>query len=265
MTKHELKMMTWKECDEAFKTDPVVVIPLGSMEVHGPHSPVGDFMISDEVAKSAAERTGAYVVPGVPFGHSEYFRAFPGTISVAPDTLYHYVSDICVCLMDNGVKKILFLNGHAGNNAALEKLARDIRRERGLMIPRMDMWAMLSRDLSKEVYGDNMSRMGHGGGPVDTIMKYLHPEAMRMDLYDKSEQKTTQWQQFPVVGLGKTKVHGSVAFMPYNMEDISAQGALGSPDVGDADGGKRFFDWMVDCCSEFIELMQKSDMQLHEE
>ena len=246
--KYELMFMTWKEADEAFKQNPVVILPLGSMEVHGPHSPVGDFLVADEVAKKTAEKSGAYTLPVVPFGHSEYFRAFPGTISVMPETLYHLVDDICTSLLEHGVTKIMFLNGHAGNGPALEQLARRIRRERGLIITRMDMWQMLPPEVMKEVYGENLNKIGHGGGPVDTVMKYLHPDKMRMDLYDKGEVRRTKWQEFPMAGLGKTKVYGSATFLPVNMEDISPQGNLGDPLLGDSAGGEKLLNWMVDCC-----------------
>ena len=85
--KNKLHRMTWKEVRDAFAADPVIVIPMGSMEVHGPHSIVGDYYAAEVIADRAAELTGAYTVPIAPFGCSEYFRDFPGTISVRPATL----------------------------------------------------------------------------------------------------------------------------------------------------------------------------------
>lgn len=258
--KCELKRMTWKEIDEALREKPVVILPLGSMEVHGPHSPVGDFMAAEEVAIKTAERTGAYVMPVVPFGNSEYFRGFPGTISVHPETLQRWVADICESLLEHGVEKLLFLNGHAGNGLTLEELSRRYRRERGLIVPRMDLWQMAPASVKEAAFGPNYKTTGHGGGSVDCVMQYIHPEDMRMDLYDETEVRKHTWQAFPLSGLGKTTVHGMSAFLPVNMEDISAQGCLGAPRLGTPEGGKTLFDWYVDCCSEFVEKMQQSDM-----
>ena len=88
MKKNKLYMMTWKEAKEAFDNDPVILIPMGSMEVHGPHSVVGDYIATEKIGEAAAEKTGAYILPITPFGCSEYFRDFPGTISISPNTLY---------------------------------------------------------------------------------------------------------------------------------------------------------------------------------
>src|SRR5665647_98455 len=138
--KNELKYMTWKEVEEVYATNPVILIPLGSMEEHGPQSIVGDFIAADEVAKRVAEQSGSYCTPVVPFGYSEYFRDYPGTISVSPNTLYSFVSDMCTSLMEHGIKKILFVNGHAGNSIILEMLSRDLRREKGVMLGKIDIW-----------------------------------------------------------------------------------------------------------------------------
>lgn len=260
--KCELKYMTWREVDEAFRSDCTVVLPMGSMEVHGPHSPVGDFIAAEEVAVEAAKRTGAYVLPVVPFGVSEYFRGFPGTVSVQNSTLGNWVSDVLDCLLEHGVSKILLLNGHGGNAAVLEQISRRIRREKGLIVPRLDMWQATPVSLKKEIYGEDYAKTGHGGGTVDTVMQYRHPEAMRMDLYDAGEQRRERWEAFPLCGLGKTKVNGAPGFLPINMEDISDQGSLGAPLLGTPEGGKKVFDFLVDCCAEFIEMIQKSDMKL---
>ena len=76
--KCELKYMTWREVDEAFRSDCTVVLPMGSMEVHGPHSPVGDFIAAEEVvvvAGRVVERREPVFHRGVcPAGRS--FRGF---------------------------------------------------------------------------------------------------------------------------------------------------------------------------------------------
>ena len=265
INKCELKLMTWKEIEAAFHENPVVILPLGSMEVHGPHSPVGDFIAAEIVATRAAEQTGAYVVPVVPFGDSEYFRGFPGTISVRHDTLMSWVSDVCESLFEHGVKKLLFLNGHAGNTPALEQLSRRFRREKGLIVPRMDLWQMAPARVKEAAFGPDYQTTGHGGGSVDCVMQYLFPEAMRMDLYDESESRCEMWQAFSLNGLGKTKINGMPAFLPTNMEDISQQGTLGAPKLGNPGGGETLVNWYVDCLREFIEKMKHSDMALAEQ
>ena len=68
MEKHALYHMTWKEIEEVFKNDPVVIIPMGSTEQQGIHSLTGDYLAAEAIAKRVAEKAGAYYVPVIPFG-----------------------------------------------------------------------------------------------------------------------------------------------------------------------------------------------------
>ena len=61
MVKVELCSMTWREAEEAFCRNPVVLIPMGSIEQHGPHVPMGDYRYATLVARRIAEQTGAVV------------------------------------------------------------------------------------------------------------------------------------------------------------------------------------------------------------
>ena len=70
MKKVNLERMSWKEAKEAFQLNPVVMIPMGSMEEHGPHSPMGDYRIATIAAARIAEKTEALVTPVIPFGYS---------------------------------------------------------------------------------------------------------------------------------------------------------------------------------------------------
>ena len=94
MEKHALYHMTWKEIEEVFKNDPVVIIPMGSTEQQGIHSLTGDYLAAEAIAKRVAEKAGAYYVPVIPFGCSEYFRCFPGTISLRPSTVEAVITDV---------------------------------------------------------------------------------------------------------------------------------------------------------------------------
>ena len=259
--KNELKYMTWKEVEEVYATNPVILIPLGSMEEHGPQSIVGDFIAADEVAKRVAEQSGSYCTPVVPFGYSEYFRDYPGTISVSPNTLYSFVSDMCTSLMEHGIKKILFVNGHAGNSIILEMLSRDLRREKGVMLGKIDIWQVMTPAMKQEFYGENQKAVGHGGEPVTSVMHYLRPDDMRMDLIGENDRQT-KWQEFTMDNIGKTKICGIEACVYFNIKDLTEQGTLGDPYAGNCQFGEKIVNRMVECCVEFVEKMQKSTMQL---
>src|SRR5579859_3977992 len=113
MTKVRLQDMTWTEVRERMTSGATAVVPFGSQEQHGPQTPMGDFFICERVAAAAAERTGDVVAPVIPFGYSDYFKSYPGTISVRPETLAAVLEDYLECLSGQGFQRFVFFSGHA--------------------------------------------------------------------------------------------------------------------------------------------------------
>ena len=75
--------LSWMNAEKQFKTSKTVIIPLGSVEQHGPHLPLGtDWIIAQELAKRASNGTEALVLPVLPFGYAEYHMDFPGTLTL---------------------------------------------------------------------------------------------------------------------------------------------------------------------------------------
>jgi len=106
----------------------VAIIPVGSLEQHGPHLPVStDSDIVTEVAKRVAKKCNLLLLPtityGVSFEHAPFFN-----ISVTRTTLQNQLVDICSSLGENKVRKIIILNGHHGNQKAISGVAGKISR-----------------------------------------------------------------------------------------------------------------------------------------
>ncbi len=98
------------------KSKGVCVIPIGAMEKHGPHMPVGtDNIIAERTALLAAELEPVVVFPTFDFGHVNGLQNFDGTIALSNSLLLDYLSEICSEIARSGFKKILFLNAHGGN------------------------------------------------------------------------------------------------------------------------------------------------------
>ena len=259
--KHELQFMTWVEVGEAFAKEPVILIPMGFMEEHGPHSITGDYIAAYEITKCAAERSDSYCVLVIPFGYSEYFRWFPGAISISPKTLYNIVKDVCTSLIEHDVKKIIFVNGHGGNSGILDILARDIKRENKIMVGKIDLWQSLPLKFKEELYGENVNLLGHGGDPITSVMKYLKPQDMRMDLIKESD-RVKEWEAFTIEHISKTKIKDIDVGIYYDMNEITKQGAMGDPHIGDSEKGEKIVNKLIDYCVEFAEKMKKSNTEL---
>ncbi len=118
--------MTWPEIRDLDK-DRAVLIPVGTLEDHGPHLPIDtDVRIVSEVCRLAAERARDEVVlmPAVVHGYSPHHMDFPGTVTIEWSTFVEYVLDVCRSLARHGFRRILIVNGHGSNQNLVEMVAR---------------------------------------------------------------------------------------------------------------------------------------------
>ena len=102
----------------------VVLIPVGSIEQHGPHLPVStDSDIVSEVARRLSEKTGFMLLPTVNYGVSfEHHPRF--NLSISKSTLQKFLIDLCTSLSKNKINYIIILNGHHGNQPSLKNIPK---------------------------------------------------------------------------------------------------------------------------------------------
>ncbi len=109
----------------------IVVLPIAAMEQHGPHLPVMvDTLLCGEVARRAAERAAGrpvVVAPTVWSGLSEHHMPFGGTFTLDFPTFKSLIECLCRSLMRHGFRRVLLLNGHGGNVAALRVVVDELR------------------------------------------------------------------------------------------------------------------------------------------
>ena len=112
-----LQDLTWEEVSSYLEHKRVVIVPVGSTEQHGPAGVLGvDAYVAITLAEDAAERAGALVAPPIWYGDSSHHGAFPGTVTIRPDTLTLLVRDVARSLARHGFDRIVLLNGHKGSN-----------------------------------------------------------------------------------------------------------------------------------------------------
>ena len=114
--------LNWMQVEEFLRSDDRVVLPLGSTEQHAYLSLATDSILAERVAVEAAEPLGVLVLPAMPFGVAPGFAAFPGTVSLRPETLVAVVSEVLDTLYGQGFRRFLVVNGHGGNEPAREPL-----------------------------------------------------------------------------------------------------------------------------------------------
>ncbi|WP_438455262.1 creatininase family protein [Vreelandella venusta] len=130
-----LTEMTWPEVEKALKTAHMAIIPVGAQEQHGPHMKEScDSVLATEMAKRLASSLypDVVVTPTVNMGVSPHHMNFPGTISLRPETLIALLRDMVCSLKHHGITRVLFLNGHGGNQTTLGLACTVLTQELGI-------------------------------------------------------------------------------------------------------------------------------------
>jgi creatinine amidohydrolase len=151
---------------------PLAIVPLGSLEFHGPHNPIGtDSIIVSGIADHVASRTNALLFPAVSFtqcpAHTAHFR---GTISIRPEVMTMYFADILRNVLHLGFRRVFILNGHDGNigpgRGAVAEVANEVS-DSALLFA--SWWEFLPGEMMKSIGMFRQANGGHGhGGPLET-------------------------------------------------------------------------------------------------
>jgi creatinine amidohydrolase len=248
--------MTWREVEAAIKNGAAALVPMGSTEEHGPHAPTGDYMIADTIAERVAQNTGDVMTPTIPFSYSEYFRHYPGTITLQPETLTLIVRDTVYCLLDEGFRHVILFNGHKGNEPVLMTLIRQIRRERGVLVPVVAPLGFgLTPAVQRELYGDTPT--GHGAEPIGSIQAYLRPDLVNLD-------KAEDWASKDYLGLPANlngiTFEGRPVNLAINMGEITPpSGSLSDPLIASAAKGERIVTNSIEGLTAFVKWFKSVD------
>lgn len=250
MTKSELSSLTWTEARDKYKENPVILIPMGSIEQHGPTTPVGDYRYMTEVCREVANKTGAISCPTIPWGYSETFKNFPGTITIRPETLKMILIDHIESLVKFGLDHIMFVCGHKGNLPILEQVSREIKRKYGLRIATIEPLGWFDADWKKEVYGSDNVAIGHGSDPMLSIAMHLFPEEVQMDLYEEGHEM--KWNNLKVNGVSNLYTNGNVWHMYLDYDELAPNGVIGDAKNASAEVGEKTVDRMIDISCEIV-------------
>jgi creatinine amidohydrolase len=206
----------------ALKKTTRAIIPVGSLEQHGSHMPVStDSLIAEYVARSAAERVGAFVLPvisyGVSFEHKPMFN-----VSLRNSTLSTMICDVCLSLAENRIKEIIILNGHHGNIGALQYIAQELhgRLPASVHVHTIHYWHMMKAEFD------------HAGEVETSLVLAIAPELVRMERAAQNSKK-----------LSKSKAaYSTITNTPGSFPKITGNGVWGDPRKATAAKGEKWID-----------------------
>ncbi|MBE3142774.1 MAG: creatininase family protein [Planctomycetes bacterium] len=209
------------EFEQALKEDAVVIIPVGSTEQHGDHLPVNTdasqcFTIAQRAAQAITEFP-VLVLPMIWSGYSPMHMTYPGAITLKYHTFIELLTEVAVAVHAHGFRKILFLNGHGGNESIIDSLRSKLACEEHVLSLGYTWWHIpqVAHEMKNLSQHDN-GAIGHAGEIETSIQLYLQPEL----------------------------VDGDAA--------VWARGVAGDPSAGTREKGERLVDVAVDALSKIL-------------
>ncbi|MFD1505817.1 creatininase [Georgenia yuyongxinii] len=233
----ELDAFTYRE---RVASGVLVLIPVGSIEQHGPHMPLNtDVLLSREMAGAVAGATGALVAPPIVFGYKSQQRSgggnhLTGTTSLDAATVVSIAKTLVLELARHGVRKVAFVNGHYENYQFLYEGAdlaiRELRLDgiTDLKVMLLSYWDFVGDDVIAELYPDGFPGwdLEHGGVLETSLMLLLHPH--RVDMTRVADIPPAQLPDYDV--------------LPARPEFTPASGCLSSGAAGTAEKGRLLLD-----------------------
>jgi creatinine amidohydrolase len=245
--------LTWPEMREVIARQPVVLLPFGAVEDHGPHLPLNtDNIIVERLCLEAARCAPGemLVMPLVAYGLDEHHMDFPGTISVGMQTLLAYVADVAGSAARHGFTHLLIVNGHGSNRSVADLAARHVVLETGIVCGAMSPNAAVDPTLAEPTLSE-LRRSGSGGvahaGEYETaMMLHLRPDLVQMD------RAVHEIGQIEIEYFNWDHAGPSVLAWQDWWSRMSKSGVCGDPTVATAAFGRAVFETTVDNLVRFV-------------
>ncbi len=188
MTKYRYDELSWPEVKQAAADGKALLIPIGSIEDHGPHLPLNtDNVIVEAVCFEVSRRAPDEILslPVLPVGFEEHHMDFPGSLTSSIEVLMTYFADAAISVARHGFTRIMLVNGHGSNASIVELAARKAVLATGAIVGAMAGNAavddVLVRDLIAQRRKSEYGGIGHACEYETAMMLYLRPDLVQMD------------------------------------------------------------------------------------
>jgi len=238
----------------------IFVLPLGSLEQHGPHLPVftDSLIISQVAARIEALRSETIaLLPTQWLGHSPHHRRF-GSVSLDLIPYVEMICGVCRSLIGIGARKIFLLNGHGGNDIPCKAAQRELKSEfeemPDLYIVYATYWNLAASKFA-EIRSSPVGGMGHACEMETSVLLAINPELVDMSQAQRGGPG-------PHMGYRPTDMLHPLPFHMINeFDELSHNGVIGMPEYATAEKGSRFLEAAAESAAALIDEMRKWKFQ----
>jgi creatinine amidohydrolase len=188
-----LEQMTWHEARAARDEQRVLIVPIGAIEQHGPHLPLGtDAIVAFELARRLARANGSVVAPAMCYAARSSprsgggGRSFAGSTGMTGQTLIDLVRDVTSEFFRTGFRRVAYLNAHYENSSLVyEALTEAIEpRQESCKAILVNWWEQIRPADIGSIFGEDFPgwEAEHAGVAETSLMEELRPELVRGDL-----------------------------------------------------------------------------------
>lgn len=240
--KYKIKEMSWIEFDKRRKETTTVIIPTGSVEVYGPHLPLGtDCIVAEALANMIAERFDALISPMIEINDASALLAFPGTINVERQNFSGPLENLFKSLIDYGFKNFLFLSGHGASVDMTSYLCRKYQKLYDIKCAQIDWWRFAAANSDGILEFKGPMAHGHASECGTSVMLHLRPDLVDMEKAELVTPLTDTYEIFTDV----------IRYIPF--EEKTHNGTIGDATAGSAEKGKMLVEKCVDRIVSFME------------
>jgi len=232
----------------------IALLPVAAIEQHGPHLPLEvDACINAGLIAEMLDRLPSeiplVVMPAQNIGWSDEHGRYPGTLSVAPDTLMASWRGLAANAAKMGIRKFVLFNSHGGQNELIKIVTRQLRIDHGMLAIALNWYALANL---AEMFGADERRYGIHGGAVETsLMLHLRPDLVRTELAENFVSTALEQSQ-NFQHLGPT---GQVSY-GWETQDLHPSGVVGDATAATAKKGRALADQVT---SRMVEVLRDID------
>jgi creatinine amidohydrolase len=222
---------------EKARQDAIVILPIASLEQHGPHLPVEvDSMLGETVAARAARKVMArgqqvVVLPVLWTGLSEHHMSFGGTVTLDFSAFSAVVEGVCRSVLRHGFKRVVLLNAHGGNENALRTITDELTPKLGVPIVQFTYWYAAAGAIAEIL--ETQTMLMHACEAETSMMLAVRPELVAMDRVGMAKANST-----PDIA----DVVGGGVYRWRTIGARSSSGVIGNPDAATVEKGEWLFE-----------------------